>query len=135
MLVELVARELIGDQSHRTFRSGFEQRIARCLSEQLTSRPGSLEESLRLFIAIEQELAADRSCTEAAGEWTAFLDTLVQIYGRAHHCAGRSATRHQRSSLEAVDTKARVDPVKPKPTDVPAGPFARFVLQGAGGRR
>lgn len=128
-LIEEIARELLVDTQSKRFRAGFERRIAGILASYLSERPGELEQSLRVLLALERELAGDPSAVEAARAWSSFVDRLVGIFGRAARQAGSSELSHRRTALETVDSGARIEKITPKESDVAAGPFARFLLQ------
>lgn len=128
-LTDDVGRELSGPPQRRSLRPGFERRVAAGMSARLAAAPGALEAELRMVLAIETELAQDSTCSEAHRDWAAFVELLLAKWGRAHQRAGQAASVHQDRALGTVDQGLRRVLVTPKPTDVPANPFARFALQ------
>ncbi|MCK6548022.1 hypothetical protein L6R52_19380 [Myxococcota bacterium] len=128
-LADDLAHELVGPTTRRHLRAGFDRRIAARIAERLERAPAAIDEELRLVLAIERALADDASCVEAHRAWSGFVELLVTRWGRARHRAGRAATAHRHRALDAIDPHLRVAPVTAKPTDVPAGPLARFTLQ------
>lgn len=124
-----IANELAGELHHRRFRPGFERRLAARLAERLTSMPARLDGDLRVALAVEAELAGDATCAEAHRQWSRFIELLTAKWGRARVRAARTASAHQERARGVVDSGLRAEPVRPKSTDVPAGPFARFVLR------
>lgn len=99
------------------------------MAERLTANPSAIDDELRLVLAIEDGLARDATCADAATPWSGFVEQLLARWGRARHRAGRAASVHQDRALGTIDPHLRVVPVTPRSTDVPAGPFARFTLQ------
>jgi hypothetical protein len=128
-LADDVGRELTGTPQRRSLRAGFERRVAAGMAQRLAVTPAALDAELSLVLAIEAELAQDSTCGEAHRDWAAFVELLLTKWGRARQRAGQAASVHQGRALGTVDQGLRRVLVTPKPTDVPANPFARFALQ------
>lgn len=128
-LLTAIHQELVDGPKGVALRAGFEARVANALADAIDAAPDTLAPLMTLMVAVQQEL--DRTTGDAGANWTAFIDDLAERWKRSAHRAHQAVHQQMDSARRKLALDAKGPEIQAKGGDVPAGPLARFALNGA----